>query len=936
MSESERVERAAELLERLLVDADFRARFRAQPEAACREAGLHDLADEIALGGGALQTLEVRESRSSLLGVMMAAALEGMGVIELSHLAGTGLTGEAAHVANIASSRAGGPRLHGPHVPHVAAPHLPHAPRVPAAPHLPHAPHVPQAPAAGAAAAAAQSPPGAGAQPPAGAGPAGAAPGAGPAGAAGAPAAAAAAVPAAGAGAAAADPAAAAGGPPAAGAGAPASAPAGPPPGPPGALSGVPAASADSGWPDAPGAPAGADQAGWGQAAAGGGQDAAGWPAAGGGPQAAAAGAVADPSAAAAGAGAGPALDPSAAGAGAAAGPALDPSAAPGVPAPAAAAAVAAAPVGTDAGGALQQLVDQHRLDLPPGMQPAAFAGTADPRLLSALETLAGGHRLGLKVIDGQGIDITTVDGLPVGPDNPGARDLMSEIAALDPSQRPTRVGGPWAVSAPGFFSDPAHQDHINLGFEGAARGTIQFSAVADPSQQAGTPSAPAGAAAQAAPSAPAGGVVDAGQPPAGAAAVIDAAPAGGGGGFDLSSAAHDYPGDHASKAQIAHWMGEWAQRAGLPRELPVMASLVEGGMSNVQYGDADSLGYFQMRTSIWSGQYPDFQHHPEQQLKWFIDHALEVKKQRLGQGQSAFEHDPNQWGNWIADIERPAAQYRGRYQLRLAEARSLLGSAGAPAGSGQPVAAAASAAPQPIQPPAQPIQPPAQLPATPAQPAQVPVTPAAPDGVAASAPGAPAQGSGPPGTISFTAAPQGGAAPGAPAAAGQGAPGAPAVPGQAVDQAAAGAVPGAPAAGPQLVAGQDITVPGTASNELRQIFERAAILDHRRLPYLWGGGHQGGVGNVVTTGPVDCSGAVSEVLGLDPRVSGAYENWGLPGPGKSVTVYANAEHVLMEINGHFFGTSAANPGGGAGWIPREHIPPSYLAAFVARHPPGL
>jgi len=57
-----------------------------------------------------------------------------------------------------------------------------------------------------------------------------------------------------------------------------------------------------------------------------------------------------------------------------------------------------------------------------------------------------------------------------VGPDNPGARELMSEIAALDPSQRPSQVGGPWAVSAPGFFSDPAHQDHIHLGFGGAAR----------------------------------------------------------------------------------------------------------------------------------------------------------------------------------------------------------------------------------------------------------------------------------------------------------------------------------------------------------------------------------------------------------------------------------------------------------------------------------
>jgi len=29
-----------------------------------------------------------------------------------------------------------------------------------------------------------------------------------------------------------------------------------------------------------------------------------------------------------------------------------------------------------------------------------------------------------------------------------------------------------------------------------------------------------------------------------------------------------------------------------------------------------------------------------------------------------------------VADIERPAAQYRGRYQLRLDEARQLLGKA--------------------------------------------------------------------------------------------------------------------------------------------------------------------------------------------------------------------------------------------------------------------
>jgi hypothetical protein len=34
---------------------------------------------------------------------------------------------------------------------------------------------------------------------------------------------------------------------------------------------------------------------------------------------------------------------------------------------------------------------------------------------------------------------------------------------------------------------------------------------------------------------------------------------------------------------------------------------------------------------------------------------------------------NPSQHGEWIADVERPAEQYRSRYQLKLDEARSLL-----------------------------------------------------------------------------------------------------------------------------------------------------------------------------------------------------------------------------------------------------------------------
>src|SRR3954463_16385946 len=74
---------AAQLIERLLGDPAFRAEFRRDPASACRSAGLAQLADEMALGAGkAMMTLDVRESKSSLAGVMMAAAMEGVGVYQ--------------------------------------------------------------------------------------------------------------------------------------------------------------------------------------------------------------------------------------------------------------------------------------------------------------------------------------------------------------------------------------------------------------------------------------------------------------------------------------------------------------------------------------------------------------------------------------------------------------------------------------------------------------------------------------------------------------------------------------------------------------------------------------------------------------------------------------------------------------------------------------
>jgi cell wall-associated NlpC family hydrolase len=152
------------------------------------------------------------------------------------------------------------------------------------------------------------------------------------------------------------------------------------------------------------------------------------------------------------------------------------------------------------------------------------------------------------------------------------------------------------------------------------------------------------------------------------------------------------YPGDAATPQQIAAWMGAHAQRAGLPPELPVMAALTESGLRNLGYGDRDSVGFFQMRLGIWDqGQYAGYPSNPQLQIQWFIDHALAVKAQYPG-----LAENPSSWGELVADIEQPAAQYRYRYQLQLQTAQALL--RGADLSSAAPAAAAAPApAPVPV-----------------------------------------------------------------------------------------------------------------------------------------------------------------------------------------------------------------------------------------------
>ena len=129
---------------------------------------------------------------------------------------------------------------------------------------------------------------------------------------------------------------------------------------------------------------------------------------------------------------------------------------------------------------------------------------------------------------------------------------------------------------------------------------------------------------------------------------------------------------------------------------------------------------------------------------------------------------------------------------------------------------------------------------------------------------------------------------------------------------------------------------PQTGGADIERVRAEADRIDAARVPYLWGGGHSKKQARGSKVTPLDCSGAVSRILGINPQVSGQFAQWGKPGRGKRMTIYANSEHVLVEIDGHFWGTSKSNPGGGAGWIPRSAVSSAYLARFTKRHPAGM
>jgi cell wall-associated NlpC family hydrolase len=139
------------------------------------------------------------------------------------------------------------------------------------------------------------------------------------------------------------------------------------------------------------------------------------------------------------------------------------------------------------------------------------------------------------------------------------------------------------------------------------------------------------------------------------------------------------------------------------------------------------------------------------------------------------------------------------------------------------------------------------------------------------------------------------------------------------------------PVAGGESVGGNGtIPIPSGVPEAVQRVIAGGnAIAD---FPYIWGGGHASFVAN-----GYDCSGSVSYALAAGgllsaPLVSGDLASWGEPGPGRWITIYANAGHTFMDVDGMWFDTAGRSGPYASRWL--VTTPP--LEGYAVRHPQGL
>jgi hypothetical protein len=128
-------------------------------------------------------------------------------------------------------------------------------------------------------------------------------------------------------------------------------------------------------------------------------------------------------------------------------------------------------------------LLANANVSLSPAGRADLSAGLIDPRVVAVLARIADTHAIVVGPICsdhpkfdpggsisnhywGRAADITAVDGAPVSPANAAAHAAAVSLASLPASIRPSEIGSPFVIAAPGYFTDAAHQDRMHVGFD--------------------------------------------------------------------------------------------------------------------------------------------------------------------------------------------------------------------------------------------------------------------------------------------------------------------------------------------------------------------------------------------------------------------------------------------------------------------------------------
>jgi hypothetical protein len=125
-------------------------------------------------------------------------------------------------------------------------------------------------------------------------------------------------------------------------------------------------------------------------------------------------------------------------------------------------------------------------------------------------------------------------------------------------------------------------------------------------------------------------------------------------------------------------------------------------------------------------------------------------------------------------------------------------------------------------------------------------------------------------------------------------------------------------------------TAPPGAPEVIQRIVSGANAIAH--FPYVYGGGH----GSFVDSA-YDCSGSLSYAFAAggilrQTMTSGELADWGEPGQGKWITIFANDTHTFMYVGGLRYDTSGRAGPLGSRW----QTAPRSMAGFTVRHPKGL